>query len=132
MNPSFARPRPVTLLLVTLLLALGYGSAPVLAQAVDPQSLVGEWTGQWSSTSRAQVSGPYSMVISKVDGDKVTGRVERSTQQKNVSFAFVGTLEGNKLIIDRPGSKTELEISDNQMRGGAFGTYRGTITLNKK
>lgn len=131
MSLSSARAGLAPLLLVTLLVVLGSGSTPVLAQVIDPQSLVGEWTGQWSSTSRAQVSGPYSMVISKVEGDKVTGRVERSAQ-KNASFAFVGTLEGNKLVIDRPGSKTELEISDNQMRGGSFGTYRGTITLNKK
>lgn len=68
MNLSFLRSPRVVLLLVTLLLALGYGSAPALAQATDPQSLVGEWIGQWSSTSRPQVSGPYSLLISKVDG----------------------------------------------------------------
>ena len=132
MNLSFEGAPRVALLLVILLLVLGHGSAPALAQAIDPQSLVGEWIGQWSSTSRAQTSGPYSLLISKVDGDKVTGRVEQSSHQKNTSFAFVGTLEGNKLIIVNPGSRTELEISGNQMRGGVFGTWRNTITLNKR
>jgi hypothetical protein len=50
--------------------------AGVVAQNVDPQSLVGQWTGTWTEKSESKMNGPYYITIERVDGNRVFGRCE--------------------------------------------------------
>ena len=52
------------------------------AQALDPQSLIGEWTGKWAQptvggTLRTKGSrdGAYKLVINKVEGEVVSANI---------------------------------------------------------
>jgi hypothetical protein len=63
----------------------------VTAQAVDPQSLVGEWAGTWNSQSAepANMSGAYSLTIKKVEDAKVFARLHSVSPGRNVDADVV-------------------------------------------
>lgn len=69
--------RAVVLWLSMLVALSGARGGVAWAQAgtVDPQSLIGEWSGEWIQTAGKQhlASGPYSLTILRVQGDKVHG-----------------------------------------------------------
>jgi hypothetical protein len=112
-------------------LILTAASAAVWAQAaVDPQSLVGEWTGSWVDKREGKNNGQYSLTIEKVEGNQVHGRGELSVRRTS-EFKFVGTLEGNRLTFGRD-TKVVLTIEGTQMRGTSESpTAARNITLNK-
>lgn len=93
----------------------------VFAQAtLDPQSLVGEWAGKWIAAAtgggnggRGGTQGPYALVITKIEGDRVFATVE----SREFSGAVRGTLADNRLTFAGPQFRTELTIEGNQMRG---------------
>jgi hypothetical protein len=106
--------------------------APALAQApVDPQSLVGEWSGQWQWKSNAKHTGPYFLTIEKVEGNNVfgNGQIRGST---NTEFKFRGKLEGNRLTFG--GSpNTDLVIDGTEMSGSVSGGRNPLeLKLNKR
>lgn len=129
-------PRVVLSLLVACL-ALSPASL-LLAQApFDPQSLVGEWVGKWSAGAtsggtggRGGTQGLYSLVITRVQGDQVFGKVEFQEFSGNVR----GTLTGNNLTFAGERVRTELTIHGNEMRGTrqATGGSSREIHLLKK
>jgi|SRR5215475_8624821 len=94
---------------------------PLLAQAaLDPQSLVGQWTGKWIAAAtgggnggRGGTQGPYSLTITRVEGDVVFATVEYREFSGNVR----GTISDNQLTFVGPQFRTELRIDGNQMRG---------------
>jgi hypothetical protein len=90
---------------------------PAIAQTpVDPQSLVGEWSGKWSGIwggGSQTRSGEYVLKITKVEGQKVYGQVEwtsKGTSRTNV----VGTFDGRRLTY----GNAELIVDGNRMTGG--------------
>jgi hypothetical protein len=110
---------------------LTVASAAVWAQAaVDPQSLVGEWTGSWVDKREGKSKGQYSLTIEKVEGNQVHGRGEVSARRTS-EFKFVGTLEGNRLTFGRD-TKTVFTIEGTQMRGSSEGPVAArNISINK-
>jgi len=92
-----------------------FTATPAVAQtSIDPQSLVGEWSGIWGTASTT-LSGDYVLRIRKVEGEKVFGEVEftnRGTTRTNLIGTFDGqrltygngalTVEGNRMTGTRP------------------------------
>ena len=103
--------------------------------AVDPQTLVGQWVGNWANRGAAR-GGRYYLTIEKVEGDKVYLRIERpdlkdSSQPKDVEG--VGTLTGNHLSYAPPRiAQTDLTIDGNKMSGTSQGRATLEIELLKK
>jgi len=131
MIPSSDRTmRHALVVLSTFALVLGFGVPAAEAQSIDPQSLAGEWRGQAVHTEKGQ-SGPYNLTIVKVEGDRVSLRIERSGRTSNA----IGTLNGNTLTYGGARATTELTISDNgkEMRGTWTGSGgRASISLTKQ
>jgi hypothetical protein len=112
--------------------------APVLpaepqSAAVDPQTLVGEWAGEFSGMKVGK--GRYYLTIEKVDGDRVHLRIERPDLKdpaapKNArSF---GTLNGN--VLGYAASfvpPTQLTIDGDRMPGSTQGREGLKIELRK-
>lgn len=124
----------VRVLFVAWLFTLVALTPPAWPQTpLDPQSLIGEWRGSWTSTQMhraraASASGQYYLTIEKVEGNKVHGRAEIIGRTE---FKFVGTLDGNRLTFGQD-TITELVIDGDHMRGSSRGTFARDITLSKK
>lgn len=66
------------------------------APAVDPKSLIGQWSGSWVNSHEAKMNGKYYLTIERIVGEKVFGKVEffgRTTSE----FKVAGTLSGRTL-----------------------------------
>lgn len=76
-------------------------AALVWAQTpVDPQSLVGEWSGQWASRggSSQHMSGPLSMTVTRVEGTAVSASFSSRGGTRGFQiWDSKGNLEGNIL-----------------------------------
>jgi hypothetical protein len=105
--------------------------AGVVAQNVDPQSLVGQWSGNWTEKSESKMNGPYYITIERVEGNKVFGRAEVHSMKGKTEFQFVGTLQGNRLTFGRD-NVTDLTIDGNRMEGTALGRTNWRVKLNKQ
>jgi hypothetical protein len=105
--------------------------AGVVAQNVDPQSLVGQWTGTWTEKSESKMNGPYYITIERVDGNRVFGRAEVHSRSGKTEFQFVGTLQGNRLTYGRD-NVADLTIDGNRMEGTAIGRTNWRVKLNKQ
>jgi hypothetical protein len=92
-------------------------------EALDPQSLVGEWRGSWIDKKRPGANGQYFLTIEQVHANKVYGQVAISGRE-SVQFKIVGTLAGNRLTFGTQ-NPTELLIEGKQMRGSAQGSVKG-------
>ncbi len=124
--------RTATFLLIALaMFALG---APARSQSPtpDPQTLLGEWWGDWNI---ATSSGRYYLTITRVEGQKVYGRVE-VTGSRVAPYDIEGTLEGKTLRYSSTDKQvtTELDIDGDRMsgKGERAGRYAGTISVIKK
>ena len=116
--------KSAVLLLLTLVVATAWAQS-----AIDPQALVGQWTGPWVERSNESSSGRYHLKISKVEGDKVhcagqfdAGRV----------ILFVATLTGNQIRFVGQASTIELSLGANQLTGTVSGTRNVRFTLTKE
>ncbi len=117
----------LSLLFAVLIIAV---SVPAFPQApLDPQSLVGEWRGSWKA-SHGHAKGDYSLIIERIDGQQVYGRV-KMPESKKAEFRLVGRLEGNRLTFGEKGA-TELFIDGRRMSGASRGTIGRDITLWKR
>jgi hypothetical protein len=99
---------------------------------LDPQALVGEWSGSWKNTKLQGINGQYHLTIDEVRGDKVYGQVVISGPETR-QFKLLGTLAGNQLTFSS-GNPTVLLIDGNQMRGNSQGSVRANpwdIALTK-
>jgi hypothetical protein len=105
--------------------------AGVVAQNVDPQSLVGQWTGTWTEKSESKMNGPYYITIERVDGNRVFGRAEVHSRSGKTEFQFVGALQGNRLTDGRD-NVTDLAIDGKRMEGTAIGRTNWRVKLNKQ
>src|SRR5215470_3841740 len=89
------------LLVVTILIPGAWAQAP----SVDPQGLIGQWSGSWNNAATGKGNGKYYLTIERVEGDKVFGKGEFSGR-KDSAFVLNGTLSGNQLTY----GKTTLTI----------------------
>ena len=81
---------------------------------VEPQTLVGRWSGSWTNANTGKSNGKYYLTIDRVEGQRVFGEGEFSGQ-KTTTFKVNGTLSGNQLTFGR----TELTVDGATMRGKA-------------
>jgi hypothetical protein len=91
---------------------------------VDPQSLVGTWSGNWVASHGEKNSGQYVLTIERVDGEKVIGKGE-ITGRRSSEFKVNGTLSGNQLSYGR----TTLTVDGERMSGTG---NNSKITLTKQ
>jgi hypothetical protein len=125
-----SRAVPVVVVVLTLVIAGSVAPAVAQAPAVDPQSLIGEWSGEWRWKSNQKFSGPYSLTIDKVEGTDVFGEAQMRGRN-NIEFKFRGKLEGNHLTFGKE-SQTDLVIDGKTMKGGRSGGQNPVdITLTK-
>jgi len=100
----------------------------------DPQSLVGDWSGEWrSKTGSSSNYGPYSLTIEKVQGNKVSGHVQARSDRGNVDYKFLGALDGNQLTWTAGNATTNLTVGGTTMTGTTTGGRTNSdISLTKK
>ena len=79
---------------------------------IDPQTLIGQWSGSWVGAHAAAENGRYYLTITRIEGPKVIGKVE-FVGKRTTEFMINGTLSGNRLTYLR----TELTIFGNRMSG---------------
>ena len=96
----------------------------------DPQSLVGEWVGTWNDRNLSRTNGKYYLTIEKVEGNKVFGKGETTTNRNN-QFRFQGTFDGSRLTFGRD-IITELMVDGDRMEGTSTGRANWRILLNKQ
>ncbi len=97
-----------------LVLGLSVPGAWSQTRTVEPQTLVGKWSGSWTNANTGKGNGKYYLTIDRVEGQKVFGSGE-VIGQKNSEFKVNGTLSGNQLTFGR----TELTVDGVTMRGKA-------------
>jgi hypothetical protein len=125
--------RPFIGAFIASAVALAALAGAALSQTpLDPQSLVGVWSGTWINKQLQGATGQYHLTIEQVKGDKVHGQVVISGRE-TAEFKMVGTLNGNRLTFGKQ-NPTELLIEGNQMKGTSQGAVRANpheITLRK-
>src|SRR5215813_14295036 len=93
-----------------------FTATPAVAQtSIDPQSLLGEWSGKWSGiwgTGSQTLTGDYLLRIKKVEGEKVFGEVE-FTNRGTTKTNMVGTFDGQRLTY----GSGSLAVEGNRMTG---------------
>ena len=95
-------------------------STPWAQPGLDPQSLVGEWRGKWTSGAatggpgpRSGREGPFGLTITEVRGNVVRATIEVG----GATTAIRATLQGNQLKFGNEQIQTELTIDGDHMRG---------------
>ena len=128
-----ARIRSLCLLLSLVVLGVFVSGAwPAFSQSLDPQSLVGEWTGKWTRVRGAagrEFSGFYNLTIERIEGNQVYGGGEYASKAVK-SFKFQGALDGNHLKFGKD-VVTELEITNYQMEGKTSDGAKLSLTKKK-
>jgi hypothetical protein len=113
-----AMPFIASLVAVAALAVSAWSQAPL-----DPQSLVGDWSGSWTNKTLSGANGRYHLTIEQVRGNKVYGNVVISGQ-RTVQYKIDGTLDGNRLTFGTQ-NPTQFLIEGKQMRGSAQGSPTG-------
>jgi hypothetical protein len=98
------------LLILTVFVSGAWSQTPT----VEPQTLVGKWSGSWTNANTGKGNGKYYLSIDRVEGQQVLGSGE-FIGQKTTQFKVNGTLSGNQLTFGR----TELTVDGVTMRGKA-------------
>ena len=133
MSPALLlRPAASALVVGALCLLVFQWPLVAVGQAIDPQTLVGEWAGQFRTLAGS--GGKYYLTIEKVEGDKVQLRIERPDLEFPLprDVRATGRLEGNRLLYAPPRvPRTELTIDGNRMYGTSQGRDTLTIELQK-
>jgi hypothetical protein len=89
---------PCLIVLASLVVIVGGAVFPALAQPLDPESLIGVWSGRVTAMDKASVN--LVLTIRRVAGGEVFGLLEMYPHQRPiVSRPFRGTLEGNELRV---------------------------------
>ena len=111
-----------TLLLCFIPVRFVAGQTPVL----DPQSLVGEWQGNWIDPRDTNNKGSYFMTIKRVEGNVVVTHlyiVGRGVFDGERS----ATLSGNTMIMQTQSNRAEFVIEGRQMRGTTRNISSGIV-----
>ena len=132
------RGRILCLSLVFLVGSVGIAGLVVSAwpqETIDPQSLVGEWTGSWTNqqfSGRGDLGkGDYILTIERVEGNQVYGRGKIRGPKGTNEFDVVGTLDGNQLRYGKQ-PVTKLLIRKGEMTGTSEGRLGRDIILYQR
>ena len=91
-------------------------------QALDPQSLIGVWSGRISPMDKASLYSKMVLTIRRVTGSWVFGRAEiYPYRSPPFSWPFRGSLEGNELRI----RAWRLTVFPKRMTGHTYGGTGG-------
>jgi hypothetical protein len=130
--------RRQTLLGLTLVAVIVAGSAFVgwTQAGVDPQSLLGEWTGKWvyaqatGGRRAGGTTGPYALTVKRVEGERVAATLDVLGQTWDIR----ARLFENRLTFGNEQFQTELMVDGDQMRGRrqGSGSIPWLIELTKK
>jgi hypothetical protein len=121
----------VAVLVASILTSTG---TPVIAQAPDSHSLLGEWSGTWASQGpdRGAANGQYTLTIKNIDGARAFCHLYSTSAKSSNSVDFVAKLEGNTLSWSGQ-FPTQLTINGNEMKGvRQGGRFPADIALKKK
>jgi hypothetical protein len=125
--------RPFVVAFMAFVVGLAAFADAARSQApLDPQSLVGEWSGAWNNKQLRGGNGQYHLRIDQVEGNKVFGQVTIIGREK-AEFKISGTLDGNRLTFSSA-NPTVFVIEGNQMKGSSQGSVRANpmeIALTK-
>jgi hypothetical protein len=118
-----------------LLAVLAFAPA-VMALDLDPQELVGLWSGPFEVLTTA-TRGDVKFTITEVTGDQLTGVLYYSTSQRaegfNRDIPVRGTLSGNTITIVGKETNMTLTILDKtSMKGEVRRRYTTVMSLNKE
>ena len=123
--------RLLTIISIVLsLVSTGYSQTAI----VDPQSLIGQWTGDVTESVDAQ----YFLTITKVEGNNVVGKARAIGARGGRTdwYDIFGTLQGNVLKYHTADNdlSVELVVDGDTMKG--FGRRKrinayGKFTLTK-
>ena len=102
-------------LLVALVVAIS-PSVAVTQIVLDPQSLVGAWSGRWAvhTYQGPRGGGQCYLTISKVEANTVHAVIEILGTGATKS-EFTGRLEGDRIL--REGGRMEFTVTGNLMKG---------------
>jgi hypothetical protein len=126
----------LSLALIAIIVA-GSASTGRAQPGLDPQSLIGEWRGKWTSGAvtggpgpRSGREGPFALTITRVQGNIVHATIEVA----GVTTEIRATLQGNQLKFGNEQIQTELTIDGDHMRGTRqrAGTPQALLDLEKK
>lgn len=100
---------------------------------IPAQSWVGHWSGVWTELGSRGLSGPYQLMIEKVEGGQVAGNAEIIGRRVSVPpFRVQGTLSGKSLQYGS-GVKTSLTLEGGMLSGTTTGARDDVrIELRKK
>jgi hypothetical protein len=108
----------VSSIMLCLLIIVAVAPSAWSQAPVDPQSLIGEWSGSWTGSHGGVGgggTGKYYLTIERVEGEKVFAKWETSSKRGGGANSVTGRLSGNQLKI----GKTEFTIDGNTMQGTA-------------
>lgn len=113
--------------------------AASIASALEPQTIVCDWIGEWHDSLGA--SDAVYVTVTKVSGDRVEGslywRATPGAPSDNRDLQFVGTLVGNTLSATVSGSPAmsfsyNIDRTGTRMAGFFQATTRSGVSLAKK
>jgi hypothetical protein len=99
--------------------------------AIDPQSLIGQWEGDWLvQTVRGPRGGRYYLTLQRVENDVLYGRVE-FTGSLTPQYDVHGTVEGNVLTYVSADKQVtaKLTIAGDTMSGTSSRELGVTVTV---
>ncbi len=107
--------------------------APVSGQTIDPQSLIGEWAGDWAARQERGFTGQISMSISRVAGGKVYGEFSMSGARSVPPTKVVGDLTAQGFTITGPQFVSTYALTGDRLTGisGPGGTTSISMTRKK-
>ncbi len=121
----------VAKLVVALVLVMLFSTYAAAQQKVEPQSMVGEWVGEYSLSG---TRGAVYMTVKKVDGNTIYASVEVMAQTTAFNGDNEGTLEGNTITWNKSNTWSAFTVSANgrEMSGAILAQYGRTELKLKK
>jgi hypothetical protein len=126
-----------TILVLSIILALVitafavFSTCAVAQQKVEPQSLVGDWVGEYSLGG---TRGAVYMTVKKVDGNTIYASVLVMAQTTAFNGDNEGTLEGSTITWNKSNTWSAFAVSPNsrEMSGAILAQYGRTELKLKK